>query len=133
MKLGDVVFIEVSDVEEGHAEGLEVGGGSPGVRDAGLLVSAVMAPRSGYYGTLAELAAVYAFGVAKNHAFVDGNKRAALYAALLFLELNGYALTLEREEWRGIMEGVAAGDVTRDELAQHFAEEIGDAVDLEDD
>ena len=133
MKLGDVVFIEVSDVEEGHAEGLEVGGGSPGVRDAGLLVSAVMAPRSGYYGTLAELAAVYAFGIAKNHAFVDGNKRAALYAALLFLELNGYALTLEREEWRVIMEGVAAGDVSRDELAQHFAEEIGDAVDLEED
>lgn len=92
-----------------------------------------MAPRSGYYGTLAELAAVYAFGIAKNHAFVDGNKRAALYAALLSLESNGYALTLEREEWRVIMEGVAASDVSRDELAQHFAEEIGDAVDLEED
>lgn len=132
MKLSDVAFLEVSDVEAAHESGLEIGGGSSGVRDVGLLESAIMAARTGYYDTLAELAAVYAFGIAKNHAFVDGNKRAALGAAVVFLDVNGYALTLERETWRLIIEGVAAGDVSREELAQRFAEEMGDDVSLED-
>jgi death-on-curing protein len=128
LKLGDVAFLEISDVEAAHAEGLAVGGGSAGVRDVGLLSSAVMAPRMGYYGSLAELAAVYAFGVARNHPFVDGNKRAALAAAVVFLEVNGHRLTLEREKWRVIMEGLASGAVTRHELAERFAEEMGGAV-----
>ena len=133
MKLVDVVFLEPSDVEEGHAEGLAVGGGTQGVRDAGLLVSAVMTARTGYYGSLAELAAAYAFGIVKNHAFVDGNKRAGLFAAVLFLEINGYPLTLEREKWRVIIEGVAAGEIPRTELVRHFVDAIGDAVAIESD
>ena len=55
-----------------------------GVRDAGLLESAVMAPRAGYYHSLAELAAALTYGIAKNHPFLDGNKRAAFYALVPF-------------------------------------------------
>ncbi len=130
MKLGNVAFLEITDIEEVHAVGLAVGGGSAGIRDVGLLASAVMSPRTGYYPSLAELAAAYAFGLAKNHAFVDGNKRAALGAAVVFLEVNGYPLTLQREKWRAIMEGVASGSVARAQLAAHLADEMGGAVAL---
>jgi death on curing protein len=85
MRLDEVLFLEVEDVLEAHAVGIARFGGSTGLRDRGLLESAVMAPRSGYYSSLAELAAVYAHGIAKNHPFVDGNKRAALSAAGMFL------------------------------------------------
>src|SRR5580658_952866 len=81
MRFDDILFLEVDDVLEAHAVGIARFGGSSGLRDPGLLESAVMAARSGYYGSLAELAAVYAHGIAKNHPFIDGNKRAALSAA----------------------------------------------------
>jgi death on curing protein len=133
VKRGDVRFLEVRHVKMGHAKGIEVGGGSLGVRDAGLLDSAVMAPRSGYYGSLSELAAVYLDGIAKNHPFVDGNKHAALFAADVFLAVNGFPLHLEREKWRRVVEGVAAGEVSRDELAGLLAVEMGDAVEITED
>jgi death on curing protein len=125
VKLDDVLFLEVSHVEAAHAAGLREGGGANGVRDPGLLDSAVMAPRAGYYESLAELAAVYAFGIAKNHAFIDGNKRTALTAAAMFLSVNGFPLKLATLEWLGIMEGVADGSVTRDALADAFAAAMG--------
>jgi death on curing protein len=131
MRLDLVMFLDVAEVELAHARGLQSGGGADGVRDSGLLESAVMAPRSGYYDSLAELAAVYAHGIAKNHAFIDGNKRTALLAAAMFLGANGFHLELPAE-WVAIMEGVADGSVSRDQLAHHFAVAMGgDAVPLE--
>jgi len=88
-----------------------------------------MAPRTGYYGSLAELAAVYAHGLVKNHPFLDGNKRTGLVVALVFLELNGRALTLGFE-WAGHIERFAAGKLSRDELVALFAGEMGDPVPL---
>jgi death-on-curing protein len=67
MRFDDILFLEVDDVLEAHAIGIARFGGSSGLRDPGLLDSAVMAARSGSYGSLAELAAVYAHGIAKNH------------------------------------------------------------------
>jgi death-on-curing protein len=61
----------------------------PGVRDAGLIDSTVMAPRNAYSDTLAEIAAAYAFGIAKNHGYQNGNKRTAAIALVMFLEMNG--------------------------------------------
>lgn len=121
-------------VAELHAEAIEVAGGDPGLRDLGLLEAAVHAPLNAYYATLADIAAVYAHGIAKNHAFVDGNKRTAFYAALTFLEVNGrYLHELPRERWRTIMLGVADGSVSREELAGHFtAAMAGDAGDIDD-
>ena len=89
-----------------------------------------MAPRTGYYASLAELAAVYAHGLAKNHPFLDGNKRTAFIVAVAFLRVNGHPLTLG-SEWAGHIERLAAGELTREELAALFANEMGDAVLLE--
>ena len=84
-----------------------------------------MAPRSGYYESLAELAAVFAFGIAKNHAFLDGNKRAAFYALVTFLEVNDVVVVLEFDEWLPVFEGLAAGSVDRAGLVAHITEAMG--------
>lgn len=130
MKLRDVVFLEVEEVEHAHALSLALHGGQEGVRDRGLLESAVMAPRTGYYGSLAEIAAVYAHGIAKNHPFLDGNKRTCLVVALAFLELNGYPLTLTAE-WAGHIERLASGELARDDLVALLASEMGTPASIE--
>jgi death-on-curing protein len=88
------LFLNVDDVEEIHAESLARFGGSHGIRDRALLESAVATPQAGFgdeylHPTLFDMAAAYAFHIAQNQPFVDGNKRAALGAALVFLDLNG--------------------------------------------
>jgi death-on-curing protein len=120
MKLADVIFIELVDVEQAHALALAAHGGSDGLLSSELLSSAVMAPRATWegaplYRSLAEIAAAYAYGLTRNHAFVDGNKRTAFVIALAFLEANGVALTLGAE-WIDIMEGLAIGTISRDQL-----------------
>jgi death-on-curing protein len=124
VKLAEVVFLEVEEVEHAHTLSRALHGGQDGIRDRGLLESAVMAPRTGYYGSLAELAAVYAHGIAKNHPFIDGNKRTCLVVALAFLEINGYPLTLGAE-WAAHIERVASGDLSRDHLVALLAAEMG--------
>jgi death on curing protein len=64
---------------------------------------------------------VYAFGIAKNHAFIDGNKRTAYLAAIVFLEVNGYPLELSGAEWVVVMNDVASGKMSRDELATRLS------------
>lgn len=132
MRLATVIFLRVDDVERAHARAIVATGGSDGVRDRGLLESAVMRAQTGYYGSLAELAAAYGHGLAKNHAFVDGNKRVAFLAADAFLRVNGFVLTLDADKWEAIMLGVADGSVSADELAKHFAEEMGGDVPIEE-
>jgi death-on-curing protein len=101
-------------------------GGSDGVRDAGLLNSALARPqnRFAYVETaliLPELAAAYAFGICKNHPFVDGNKRTALAVAATFLERNGMIVTATQEDAYLTFLSLAAGTLSEDELAQWFA------------
>ena len=84
-----------------HSELIAEHGGSPGVRDAGLLSSALARPQHrAAYGksTVFDLAAAYAFGIVSNHPFVDGNKRTGLLAAYVFLDLNGWELTASETE-----------------------------------
>ena len=120
----EVIYLEVEDVLYAHARGLALYGGAAGLRDRSLLESAVMLARAGYYYSIAELAAVYAHGIAENHAFVDGNKRAALMAAAMFLGANGHDVELG-PEWEGHMIGVASGTVSRNELITRFTELLG--------
>ena len=104
-----------------HAESLAEHGGGAGLRDDGLLESALARPLNLVaYGSpdFAELAASYGVGIAKNHPFVDGNKRAALLATGLFLHLNGYRLTATQADTTTTMLGVAASDVTEEAFAQ---------------
>lgn len=95
-------------------------GGGEGLRDAGLLESALARPVNlAAYGQpdVADLAAAYGFGIAKNHPFVDGNKRTAFVAMELFLDLNGYELTAGDAEALPVMLALAAGDLSETALA----------------
>ena len=103
-----------------HDESLAEHGGSPGLRDPGLLDSALARPLNlCAYGDpdFAGVAAAYAVGLAKNHPFVDGNKRAAFLAVGLFLALNGRRLVADQAEATLTMLAVAAGDLSGDAFA----------------
>lgn len=104
-----------------HDEQLRVFGGPAGIRDAGMLESALDRPRNKWtYGEtdLAALAAAYAFGIAKNHPFVDGNKRAALLSIVTFLGLNGIDFVADNAEAVVIIQGLAAGEIDEGGLAR---------------
>jgi len=103
-----------------HDESLAEHGGAPGLRDVGLLDSALARPLNRVaYGEpdLAALAAAYGVGLAKNHAFVDGNKRAAFLAVGLFLALNGQRLATTQADATLTMLAVASGDMSEDAFA----------------
>jgi len=108
-----------------HEESLALFGGSRGTRDEGLLDSALARPLNlNTYKegpTIAELAACYGLGIAKNHAFVDGNKRAAYLAIKLFLRLNGYELNAPAVDAITAMLALAAGDLDEAGLAEWMA------------
>jgi death-on-curing protein len=102
-----------------HDEQLAEHGGSTGLRDAGLLDSALARPlnRAGYgEPDIAELAAVYALGIVQNHPFVDGNKRTAFVALELFLRLNGWVFTVSDAEAVVMVLALAAGELPDDEF-----------------
>lgn len=103
-----------------HDESLAEHGGSPGLRDAGLLESALARPKNlAAYESPdhAALAASYGVGLAKNHAFVDGNTRAALLAVGLFLYLNGFRLTASQAQATLTMLAVASGELSEEAFA----------------
>jgi len=98
-----------------HGESLVLHGGAPGMRDEGLLDSALARPENlAAYGQpdVFDCAAAYAFGLAKNHPFIDGNKRAAFLGAGMFLRLNGFRLTATQHEATLTMLALAASDIT---------------------
>ena len=104
-----------------HSESLAEHGGSSGIRDEGLLDSALARPKNQFAyaaeSDIERLAAAYGFGLAKNHAFVDGNKRIAFIATATFLRLNGCRLTSSRMEEIQTMLAVAAGELTEEAFA----------------
>jgi death-on-curing protein len=101
-------------VEALHAEQLRQHGGAAGIRDEGMLESALARPlQKETYGqpNLYELAAAYLFGIVKNHPFVDGNKRTSFAAADLFLYFNGFSVEAEQEDVIHFVLMVAAGEI----------------------
>lgn len=110
-----------------HAEQLAEHGGGEGVRDLGLLESAMARPQNlAQYGEpdIAELAASYAFGIARNHPFIDGNKRTAAVVSETFLALNGSTLLASDAELVVAFVALAAGDLSEDELTLWFREHL---------
>lgn len=106
-----------------HAEQLAEHGGADGVRDHGALESAMARPRNlAEYGDpdIAALAASYAFGIARNHPFADGNKRTAAVVSETFLAMNGFVLGASDAEVVVAFVALAAGELTEDELADWF-------------
>jgi death-on-curing protein len=114
-------WLDTNIVLDIHAEQLALFGGGDGVRDLGLLESALARPLNKFaYGEsdLAALAAAYAFGIARNHPFVDGNKRAAFGSLIVFLGLNGIDLDAPPEHATAIILAMAAGDIDEDGLTR---------------
>ncbi|MFZ0593933.1 MAG: type II toxin-antitoxin system death-on-curing family toxin [Bryobacteraceae bacterium] len=105
-----------------HDAQLAEHGGSDGVRDAGLIESALARAQNAYAynkrASVSELAAAYCYGLAKNHGFVDGNKRVAAVVCELFLELNGYRLTAGDADWLTVMLALADGSLEEAALAE---------------
>ena len=112
-----------------HRRQLSEHGGAEGVRDAGLLASALARPRnlaacSDVGPDLATLASAYAFGIARNHPFVDGNQRTAYVVCRTFLVLNGHDLAASREEKYSTFLKLAGGELSEDELVTWMREHL---------
>lgn len=116
-------FLTLSEVLRFHDYQIKRFGGETGLRDAGLLESAINQPHATYGGQwlhkdLFEMAAAYAFHVCKNHPFLDGNKRTALACALVFLEINGVSLLDPDEKLAKAVERIATNELSKDGFAQ---------------
>jgi death-on-curing protein len=119
--MSEPIWLDVDEVVDMHAEQLARFGGPEGVRDRGLLESAIVRPvNQWHYGQtdLAALAAAYAFGLARNHAFVDGNKRIAFHAMMVFLRGNGIAFAPDPAHATTIILSLAAGEVSEESLTR---------------
>jgi death on curing protein len=119
--VSEPVWLSVELVIAIHAEQLRIFGGPEGIRDRGLLESALDRPRNKwtYEGSeLPELAAAYAFGVARNHPFVDGNKRAAFLSMITFLGLNGIDFVVDESLAAAAIIALAAGEIDEAGLTQ---------------
>ena len=116
-------FLSVEDVIQIHDEQIAAYGGGAGVRDQGLLESAVAMPRASFgeaylHENLAHMAAAYAFHIAQNQPFLDGNKRTGLVAALVFLDLNGITVLDPQEKLYDAMIAIAERRMDKDGLAE---------------
>jgi death on curing protein len=128
--VNEPIWLDTSIVLDVHAEQLAFFGGADGIRDLGLLESALGRPLNKFaYGEtgLASLAAAYGFGVARNHPFVDGNKRAAFASIIVFLGLNGVEFDVPPEAATAMILGLASGDINEDGLAQWINDNMPNA------
>ena len=119
--MAEPIWIIESIVKVIHDDQIAAHGGSYGISNIGLLSSALARPRNLYgYGqaNLFQLAAAYKYGIVKNHAFVDGNKRTAFQVIFVFLRVNGIYLDVPEPEVVLTMQNLAAGEMSEEELAK---------------
>jgi len=121
--VSEPTWVNLRAIKAFHDRQINEHGGLPGLRDEGLLLSALSRPENAYHCSdskpdAAELAAAYGFGFAKNYPFNDANKRTALIAMRLFLRLNGYDLAASPEDKYKMIIRVAASNISENELAQ---------------
>lgn len=119
--MSEPIWLDVDEVVDMHAEQLAIFGGSEGIRDQGLLDTAVLRPVNQWndgHKDMAAFAAAYAFGLARNHAFVDGNKRIAFHAMMVFLRGNDIPFAPEPAHATAIILSLAAGEVSEESLTR---------------
>jgi death-on-curing protein len=121
--MGPVRFLTIEQVLAIHQKMIERYGGDPTIRDLGLIDSAVMMPQQSFGGeylhaSVASMASAYLFHLCSNHGFADGNKRTALGAALVFLDANGYELSLTKNELEQVTLDVAEGKMNKENLTR---------------
>lgn len=115
-------FLTISQVLDIHQRQIQKFGGTSGVRDEGLLDSALAQPQATFGGellhpTIGEQAAAYLYHLAMNHPFIDGNKRTAFAVTLTFLNLNGYSLNLSQEQAYNFVIQVVQREISKEELS----------------
>jgi death-on-curing protein len=120
--VSEPIFLTLDEVLAIHADQIRRYGGAPGTRDLSVLSSAMAMPETTFdgeylHGNDFEMAAAYLFHIARNHPFVDGNKRTALMTALVFLGLNGQRLEAESDSLYELVDAVAAGGVDKSRVA----------------
>jgi death-on-curing protein len=124
--VSEPVWIEEHETLSLHDHLLALHGGAPGVRDGGLLKSALARPRQLYaYSDAADviqMAAAYTAGIIQNHPFIDGNKRTGFVIGILFLELNGYHFTASEEDTARAVLALAGGDFKEADYVQFLCE-----------
>lgn len=123
--MNDPIFLTLDDVLQFHADQIEHFGGGSGMLDMGKLEAALAQPAMMFAGQylhedLAAMAGAYLFHIVQNHPFVDGNKRTGANAAIVFLELNGYALEIPLEEAEALVMAVAQGEAKVEDVAAFF-------------
>jgi len=119
------IFLSIVEVLEIHRDQIERYGGDPGIRDLGLLQSALAMPAAGFgrrylHKDLYEMAAAYLFHITQNHPFVDGNKRTGAVAALVFLSINGIVLDTDEDAFEKVVRSVAEGKCDKATLTEFF-------------
>lgn len=120
-----VQFLSVDEALAIHERLIERFGGTPGIRDRGLLESALYRPQTGYYDDLAELAAAMFQSLLINHAFLDGNKRVAFFVTDTFLRLNGWRLSVDAASAHRFIVGMLeAGDCSFDKILPWIRESL---------
>lgn len=115
-------FLDLADVLEIHQSRIDLYGGTAGIRDIGILQSALAQPQTGsggefFHKDLFEMAAAYWFHIARNHPFLDGNKRTALAVCLVFLDLNGYEMEADPDDLERITVEISQGKTKKEEAA----------------
>ena len=117
--------LTIEIVRKIHDEAVRIFGGLHGTRDEALLASAVFAPQSSFggkspYVDLIEVAAAYLFYLGRNHPFLDGNKRTAMAAAVVFLRLNGFDPAADGDDWERLVLDVASGKIDREQTTRRL-------------
>jgi len=121
----DCFHLTIEIVREIHDEAVKNFGGLHGIRDEALLTSAIFAPQSSFggkspYNDLIDIAAAYLFYLCRNHPFLDGNKRTAMAAAIVFLRLNGFNPAADGEKWEGLILDVASSKIDREQTTRRL-------------
>jgi death-on-curing protein len=121
----DCFHLTIEIVREIHDEAVKNFGGSHGIRDQALLASAVFAPQSSFggkspYVDLIDIAAAYLFYLCRNHPFLDGNKRTAMAAAIVFLRLNDFDPVADSEKWEKLILDVASSKIDREQTTRRL-------------
>ena len=123
-----IKFLNVDMVKEFQEESIKDYGGSTGIRDKNLLESAVFAPQAGsgeeyFYKDIFEMSTAYLFGIMQNHPFIDGNKRAAVISAIVFLEINGMDFIAKPKELYKTALKVANSEIKDKSIIENFLRE----------
>jgi death-on-curing protein len=121
------VFLELGEVLLIHQDQIDRYGGSPGIKDMGLLQSATAMPRAGVadrylHEDICEMAAAYLYYIVQDHPFVDGNKRTGAVTALVFLKMNDVEISVDEDDLEAMVRSVAEGNIMKADIVAFFRE-----------